>query len=302
MAPSKPAPPQTRPPAGLGARSSGEQSLGVEEGGHVVSALGGLLGFLAACGDEASPLASRQMTCFDSVHPPELSVREYLLRLFEQLRCSPECYLIAAIYVDRFLEMNQGSLQSSNVHRLVLAGTVLGAKFFDDVRAPDATFARVGGISARELSTLELQLAQGLGWHLYVSREECLKCLGVVRFWRKKGRSAVQLPQHVAQSGFLQALDAEVATHRLNEAGSILLLEAERLPATQPAQLIAQPGTPSATPAPTESAPVGEGEAMLSRIARCAVGRWKVPARLAGFLKPSKGVEHGGFDGNDISL
>ncbi|XP_072077494.1 cyclin-P3-1-like isoform X2 [Arachis hypogaea] len=45
--------------------------------------------------------------------------------------CSPSCFVVAHIYVDRFLQHTQVKL-TSNVHRLLITSIMVAAKFMDD--------------------------------------------------------------------------------------------------------------------------------------------------------------------------
>ena len=48
---------------------------------------------------------------------------------------------------------------------------VLAAKFNDDLRLSNADFAKIGGIGAAELFTLELEMLSALEFNLSVSKE-----------------------------------------------------------------------------------------------------------------------------------
>jgi len=61
--------------------------------------------------------------------------------------------LTLAIYLDR-LEFPQ--LNELNVHRFILAGLRIAAKFLEDLVWKHDRYAKVVGISSRELSRLEL--------------------------------------------------------------------------------------------------------------------------------------------------
>lgn len=61
--------------------------------------------------------------------------------------------LTLAIYLDR-LEFPQ--LNKLNVHRFVLAGLRIAAKFLEDLVWKHDRYAKVVGVSSRELSRLEL--------------------------------------------------------------------------------------------------------------------------------------------------
>lgn len=72
------------------------------------------------------------VTAFHGLREPTLSVRKYIDRIFKYSRCSPSCFVVAHIYVDRFLQHTEIKLTSLNVHRLLITSIMLAAKFMDD--------------------------------------------------------------------------------------------------------------------------------------------------------------------------
>jgi Cyclin len=61
--------------------------------------------------------------------------------------------LTLAIYLDR---MEYPPLNELNIHRIVLAGLRVAAKFLEDLVRRHDRYAKVVGVSSRELSRLEL--------------------------------------------------------------------------------------------------------------------------------------------------
>ena len=83
--------------------------------------------------EDLSKIKDPPSTIFHGVRPPDLSIGCYLERIFKYSKCSPSCFVLAEIYMDRFL-MQPGAfhLSSLNVHRLLMTSVVLAAKFIDD--------------------------------------------------------------------------------------------------------------------------------------------------------------------------
>ena len=50
--------------------------------------------------------------------PLRMSINDYLTRLSQYVSCSKECYVLALIYIDRFMELNPGqTINSYTVHK-----------------------------------------------------------------------------------------------------------------------------------------------------------------------------------------
>lgn len=72
------------------------------------------------------------VTVFHGLRAPALSVRKYIERIFKYSSCSPSCFVVAHVYVDRFIQRTEIKLTSLNVHRLLITSIMLAAKFIDD--------------------------------------------------------------------------------------------------------------------------------------------------------------------------
>jgi hypothetical protein len=100
-------------------------------------------------------------------------VEAYLVRVAKYAKCSPACFVQAVALVFRLAKRDAAyQLTSLNVHRLVLTGVLLSAKFLDDHYYNNAYYARVGGVSTAELNRLEVEMLRLLGFRLLVPREE----------------------------------------------------------------------------------------------------------------------------------
>lgn len=155
----------------------------------------------------AKPGGSRTPSHFDCVCAPEEPLLAYAARLFEHLRCSAECFALALIYINRYLEAAGERLSVTNVHRLLVTGVRLATKFFDDHHRSNRTCAALGGIRTKELNELESQFLQMISWRAYVSEQECEFCMEALRLMASKECNAC------AES--MEALQLMVSVHGL---------------------------------------------------------------------------------------
>jgi hypothetical protein len=95
------------------------------------------------------------------------------VRVAKYAKCSPACFVQALALIFRLAKRDAAyQLTGLNVHRLVLTGVLLSAKFLDDHYYNNAFYAKVGGVSTAELNRLEVEMLQLLGFRLLVPREE----------------------------------------------------------------------------------------------------------------------------------
>jgi hypothetical protein len=60
------------------------------------------------------------VTKFQSSYAPNISIQAYLERINKYAKCSPNCFVVALIYIDRLIEMKNIVLTSLNVHRILI--------------------------------------------------------------------------------------------------------------------------------------------------------------------------------------
>ena len=124
-------------------------------------------------GDET--ICDQPITRFTAQSPPDISVRDYMERLYRYSKCSVECLVLALIYIDRFIQSSNIQVNSLTIHRILLTSVVLAAKTYDDNFYTNTHYARVGGIPVEELNCLEIEFLFNIGFSLYVSCEDYLR-------------------------------------------------------------------------------------------------------------------------------
>jgi hypothetical protein len=88
----------------------------------------------AAAEEEAALLRRRPVSAFQGLTKPAISIGGYLERIFRFASCSPSCYVVAYIYLDRFLRRRPAlAVDSFNVHRLLITSVLTAVKFIDDM-------------------------------------------------------------------------------------------------------------------------------------------------------------------------
>jgi hypothetical protein len=112
-------------------------------------------------------------TYFHTNKPPNISIRNYLKRLHEYMKCSEESFIMAVIYMDRLVCRESNIVINEKcIHRLFLSSLVVAAKFFDDKFYKNLHYSKVGGISNNEMNVLEIQFLLLIDFELFVSTEE----------------------------------------------------------------------------------------------------------------------------------
>ncbi|CAA2983208.1 cyclin-U4-1-like [Olea europaea subsp. europaea] len=135
-----------------------------------ITFLSSLLQRVAESNNVILSLQSQKLSVFHGLTRPSISIQSYMERIFKYANCSPSCYIVAYVYLDRFTQ-RQPTLPINffNVHRLLITSVMVAVKFMDDVYYNNACYAKVGGISTTEMNFLEVDFLFGLGFHLNVT-------------------------------------------------------------------------------------------------------------------------------------
>ena len=92
---------------------------------------------------------------FNSANPPNIPLLEFLRRLHKYTQFSPECLVIAILYIDRYnMAQEDFSLNTLNSHKMLLTAVLLATKFQDDFYYDNKAFEFAGGVNAIHLHQL----------------------------------------------------------------------------------------------------------------------------------------------------
>lgn len=115
---------------------------------------------------------SQQLNCFHNERVQQITISDYFARL-QYLFCSPQCYVVGLIYINRVTKLHPGIVFSESTWlRLAISALVVAVKFHDDTIYGNRYYAKVGGVSLRKLNMLESAFVQLLEWKLHVAEEE----------------------------------------------------------------------------------------------------------------------------------
>lgn len=118
------------------------------------------------------PMAQRGVSKFHALRPPAISIKDYLTRISKYAACSSECFVLALVYIDRIIQSNPAfTVNSLNIHRLLITSVMLAAKFFDDQYFNNAYYAKVGGVPCNEMNNLEVEFLFMTNFTLFVTTE-----------------------------------------------------------------------------------------------------------------------------------
>lgn len=75
----------------------------------------------------------KSLNAFHGVRAPGISIPKYLERIYKYTDCSPSCFVVGYVYIDRLTHKHPDSLVLSlNVHRLLVTCVMVASKMLDD--------------------------------------------------------------------------------------------------------------------------------------------------------------------------
>lgn len=117
--------------------------------------------------NDAIPLRDGHLTRFHSRAPPAISVLDYLQRLTTHATLSPPILLSMVYYIDKLCALYPAfTISSLTVHRFLITSATVASKGLSDSFWTNKTYARVGGVSLKELALLELEFLWRVEWRI----------------------------------------------------------------------------------------------------------------------------------------
>ena len=100
-----------------------------------------------------------------------ISIYEYLNHLYKYSQASEEIFIIMLIQIDRLKTNRKICLNYFNIYKLILAAFVIAIKFnYDEVFSLDF-YSKLGGVSQKELASLEYNFTTLLNFKFYVEEK-----------------------------------------------------------------------------------------------------------------------------------
>ncbi|KAJ1905010.1 cyclin-like protein interacting with PHO85 [Coemansia sp. IMI 209127] len=122
------------------------------------------------------------LTLFHARSVPTIDLETYTLRILKYCPFQNEVLLGLIVYfqqmVDRCAQRRVPfTVDAYSIHRLIITGVTIGAKWFSDVFFTNSRYAKVGGLSVAELNNLELQFLSIIDFDLNI-QPEVLQAVG----------------------------------------------------------------------------------------------------------------------------
>ena len=110
--------------------------------------------------------------CFYSFKLSTVTLDDYFTLIHNHAKCSSSCYVIAFIYIVKFLMANPlFILNKVNVQKVIATAMVIAIKYNDDSYVDNEDFADAIGMTLEELNEAEVSMLTLLEFETFVSPE-----------------------------------------------------------------------------------------------------------------------------------
>ena len=113
-----------------------------------------------------------KVNIFYSIKEPSISLEDYLIRIQKYTNIENNTLILSLIYIDRILNATDIELNYYDVHKLVFTAIIIAIKYNQDVIYNNSFYAKIGGISGKDLNKLEYHFLLLVNFNLFVGNEE----------------------------------------------------------------------------------------------------------------------------------
>lgn len=112
-------------------------------------------------------------TNFSVGRVPEIPLRQFIKRIVKYAPCSLGAICVCIVLIRRLKLYNGPSfINQYTIHRIIITGILIAAKYQDDIYFNNKYYARIGGVSTQEINKLELEFLARVRFDLYMDEEE----------------------------------------------------------------------------------------------------------------------------------
>jgi hypothetical protein len=120
---------------------------------------------------ENNPGENLNVKPFLSKNIPQISIKDYLERLYKHTKINCSTIILILIYIDRICNIQNFKLTYFNIHKLILASMIIANKFNEEEQYTTKFYSKLGGVPIAEITYLEYNFFFLLNFNLFVKDE-----------------------------------------------------------------------------------------------------------------------------------
>jgi hypothetical protein len=116
-------------------------------------------------------LEKQKKLSFHSKNPASVTVSAYLERILKYTHIEESTLVIALIFIDRICELNDLVLTEFNIHRVLFTAIIAAIKYNEDDYYSNSYYSKVGGVTVKELNTMEYEFIKLIKYTLFIKTD-----------------------------------------------------------------------------------------------------------------------------------
>jgi hypothetical protein len=120
---------------------------------------------------DKSELVNIKIKPFMTMNIPTMPIKDYLLRLAQFANISESTIILILIYIDRICKINNFHLNFRNIYKLIITSMIIAIKYNEDHFYSKEVYAKLGGVTMKELNYLEFQFLILIKFSLFVEKD-----------------------------------------------------------------------------------------------------------------------------------
>ena len=120
---------------------------------------------------ENNPGENLNIKPFLSKNIPQISIKDYLERLYKYTKINCSTIILILIYIDRICNIQKFKLTYFNIHKFILGSMIIANKFNEDEQYTTKFYSKLGGLPIAEIAFLEYNFFFLLNFNLFVKDE-----------------------------------------------------------------------------------------------------------------------------------
>ena len=118
---------------------------------------------------------TRKNDVFYSKKIPNLTIKEYLVRIRKYSDIEDLTLICVFIYIKKFIERNNYIILINNIYRIILAACTIAIKFHEDSNYKNLYIAKIGGLDLLTMNKIEYYFYVLLNFDLIINEEDFKK-------------------------------------------------------------------------------------------------------------------------------
>ena len=102
---------------------------------------------------------------------PLISIKDYLNRIQSITKVEDNTLILSLIYIDKICEKTSIILSEYNMHKILFTSILVAIKFNEDLYYKNKDYAKVAGVSTKELNKMEREFLRLIKFETYVNKQ-----------------------------------------------------------------------------------------------------------------------------------